>query len=127
MAQDPDFALCTEGRDDLSYPRACWRRKRLRDSIRDDYLVVDIAPPLIGQRYGLGDKDITQIILATRHRGVTLFPVTEWPAHVYVYRVLDEAILGREDFDEHQVEMITWGTIFRSLSEAGDCANSEQL
>ena len=127
MVQDPDFALCTEGRDDLSYPRACWRRKRLRDNIRDDYLVVDITPPIIGQRYGLGDNDITQLILATRHQGLTLFPVTEWPAHVYVYRILDDAILSQDFFEGHQVEMIAWGIIFRSLSEAGDCADSEQL
>ena len=124
MAQNPDFALCTEGRDDLSYPRACWRRKRLRDNIRDDYLLVDIAPPIIGQRYGLGGRDITQLILATRHQGVTLFPVNEWPAYVYVYRILDEALLNQETFEANQVAMIIWGMIFRSLSEASDCANS---
>lgn len=124
MVQDPDFALCTEGRDDLSYPRACWRRKRLRDNVRDDYLLVDIAPPIIGQRYGLGDRDITQLILATRHQGVTLFPVNEWPAYVYVYRILDEAMLSQDTFDSNQLEMIIWGMIFRSLSEARDCADS---
>ena len=122
MTTDPDFALCTEGRDDLSHPRACWRRKRLRDNIRDDYLLVDIAPPIIGQRYGLGDKDIAQLILATRHQGVTLFPVNEWPAYVYVYRILDQELLRQETFEAHQVEMIIWGMIFRSLSEASDCA-----
>ena len=124
MVQDPDFALCTEGRDDLSYPRGCWQRKRLRDNIRDDYLLVDIAPPITGQRYGLGNNDITQLILATRHQGVTLFPVNEWPAHVYVYRILNEAILRQKTFQAHQVEMITWGIIFRSLREASDCADS---
>lgn len=25
MIQEPDLAVCTEGRDDLSYPRACWQ------------------------------------------------------------------------------------------------------
>lgn len=126
MAENPDFVLCTEGRDELSYPRACWRRKRLRDVFRNDYLVVDIEPPIIGQRYGLGDKEITQLILATRHQGVTLFPVTEWPAHVYVCRILDDAILSQDVFESHQVEMITWGIIFRSLSDAGECVESEQ-
>jgi hypothetical protein len=124
MVQDPDFALCTEGRGDLSYPRACWRRNRLRDNIRDDYLLVDIAPPIIGQSYGLGDKDVRQLILATRHQGVTLFPVNEWPAYVYVYRILDEALLRQATFEAHQVEMIIWGIIFRSLREASECADS---
>lgn len=111
MSQIPDFYLCMEGRDDSSHPRACWRRKRLRASIRDDYLLVDITPPLIGQEYGLGEKDITKLILATRHQGVTLFRVTEWPAHVYVYRILDEAILRQEVFEANQVEMIMWGIV----------------
>ena len=124
MVQNLDFALCTEGRGDLSYPRVCRRRQRLRDSIRDDYLLVDIAPPIIGQSYGLGDKDIGQLILATRHQGVTLFPVNEWPAYVYVYRILDDAILSQSTFEAHQVEMIIWGMIFRSLREASDCADS---
>ena len=124
MVQDPDFALCTEGRDDLGLPRACWRRKRLRDSIRDDYLLIDIAPPIIGQRYGLGNRDITQLVLATRHQGGTLFPVNEWPAYVYVYRILDEALLRHETFEATQVEMIIWGVIFRSLSEASDYAET---
>jgi hypothetical protein len=124
MAQDPDFALCTEGRGDLSRPRACWRRKRLKDNLRGDYLLVDIAPPIIGQRYGLGDKDVQQLILAPRHQGVTLFPVNEWPAYVFVYRILDEGMLRQEIFEAHQIELIIWGIIYRSLQEASDCAES---
>lgn len=121
MIQSPDFFLCAKGENhDLSYPRACWRRKRLRDNIRDDYLLVEIAPPLLGQKYGLGDKDISQLILATRHQGDTVFPVTEWPAHVYVFRILDESLLRQEVFEAHQVEMITWAIIFRSLSDLGE-------
>lgn len=50
--------------------------------------------------------------------------MNEWPAYVYVYRILDEAILRQEIFEANQVEMIIWGMIFRSLSEARDCADS---
>lgn len=128
MIQDSDFFLCAKGEnDDLSQPRECWRRKRLRDNIRDDYLLVDIAPPLLGQRYGLGDKDITQLIIATRHQGFTLFPVTEWPAHVYVFRILDESLLKQAVFEAHQVEAITWGIIFRSLSDLDELHDKPSL
>ena len=78
-------------------------------------------PPIIGQRYGLGGNDVTQLILATRHEGITLFPVTEWPAHVYVYRILDETLLKQKVFEDHQVETIAWGIIYRSLAEAANC------
>lgn len=121
MVEDPDFFLSAAGEnDDLHDPRACWRRQRLRDNVRDDYLLVEIAPPISGQKYGLGDKDIAELILATRHQGVTLFPVTEWPAHVYVFRILDKAFLKQAVFGAHQVEMIAWGMIFRSRHEATD-------
>jgi hypothetical protein len=118
MCVQSHFFLSAEGEnDDLRYPRACWRCQQLSDNIRDDYLLVNIAPAIPGQRYGLGDKEITQLILASRHEGVTLFPVTEWPAHVYVFRILDGALLKQAIFQPHQVEMIAWGMIFRSASE----------
>lgn len=53
--------------------------------------------------------------------GVTLFPVTEWPAHVYVFRILDESLLKEATFQPDQVEMIAWGIIFRSPSEFSGC------
>jgi len=120
MNQDPDFVLCLDARDDLEQPRTCRRRQRLKDNIRDDYLLVDIEPPIIGQGFGLGGKDITQLILTTRHQGVTLFPVNEWPAYVYVYRIVDDALLRQETFAADQVALIFWGVIYRSLTDARD-------
>lgn len=116
MTQEPDFFLDGEG-EGLNTIYACWRRKRLRDNVRDDYLLVDIEPPMIGQKYGLGGEDITQLILATRHQGVTLFPVTEWPAHVFVCRILDEGLLEQEVFEAHQIQMIAWAVILPSPSD----------
>jgi hypothetical protein len=128
MVENPDFFLSAAGEnDDLSDPRACWRRQRLRDDVRDDYLLVDIAPNIPGQKYGLGDKDITELILATRHQGVTLFPVTEWPAHVYAFRILDRTFLKQAVFEAHQVEMIAWGIIYRSPAELVNCDGAESI
>lgn len=126
MVKNPEFFLSAEGEnDDLRDPHACWRRQRLRDNVRDDYLLVDTMPPIPGQKYGLGDKDISRLILASRHQGVTLFPVTEWPAHVYVFRILDEALLEQAIFQPDQVEMIAWGIIFPSPAELSD-SNTDQ-
>src|SRR5690349_5287861 len=96
MANEPDFFLTTAGelRELLVEPRACWNRGRLRDGFRDDYMLVEISPVLIGQGFGLGSVDITQLIISTRFQGTTLYPVSEWPSHVYVYRILDDTILG---------------------------------
>jgi hypothetical protein len=105
-------------RGDLAVPRACWTRGRLRDEVRDDYMLVDVEPPVIGQNYGLGGEDITSMLISTRHRGFTLFPITEWPSHVYITRILDLSIVTTLFFTGCQVELIGWGMIFRTENEA---------
>jgi hypothetical protein len=91
---------------------------RLRDPVRDDYMLVEIEPVLIGQRFGLGNRDISRLILSTRVQGYTLFPITKWPSPVYVARILDETILQTFSFVKEQVELIAWATLYRTLEEA---------
>src|SRR2546429_2573950 len=113
MENEPDFFLCARGESRaLSEPRACWARARLQDDIRDDYMLVEIQPPLIGQKYGLGGDDINQLVLATRHAGRSLYPISEWPSYVYVFRILDYSLITQSTFTANQVEMLTWGMIF---------------
>jgi len=52
--------------------------------VRGDNMLIDIEPALSGQRFGLGATDITQLIISARHRGQTLYPISEWPFFVYV-------------------------------------------
>jgi hypothetical protein len=118
---DPEFFLATESYTlNLSGPRACWPKARLKDNVRDDYMLVQVVPPVIGQKYGLGE-DIFTLILFSKLAGTTLFPVTEWPCPVYVTRILDESITKALSFGLGQVELISWGIIFRTYSEANDC------
>jgi hypothetical protein len=112
------FLSCAGEYKPLSEPRACWAKARLRNSIRDDYMLIEINPPLIGQSLGLADKDIAQLIISTRLEGYTLYPITQWPVPVYVSRILDQAILGTLLFEENQVELVAWGMIFRTLEAA---------
>ena len=113
------FFLTTAGEyGPLTRPRACWVRGRLRNDRRDDYMLVGIDPPLIGQRFGLGAQDIPYLILSTRHAGHTLFPIDEWPAHVYVARLLDESVIQAQRFISNQVELIAWGLLFKSFEDA---------
>ena len=125
MVDSPDFFLDpTDGGDqrDLGSPeaqlRACWAQGRLRTSSRDDWMLVRIEPPLIGQPYGLGDRDLERVLLATRHAGTTLFPVTEWPAFVYILRIVDDTILETKTFSPDQVQLIRWGVLHRGRPRA---------
>ncbi len=119
MEEAADFFLSCAGEyEPLTTPRACWLKARLRNEIRGDYMLIEIKPPLIGQPFGLGDKDITQLIISTRFQGETLYPITQWPVSVYVSRILDETILRTLSFEKNQVELIAWGMIFKTLEAA---------
>jgi hypothetical protein len=118
MDKEPDFFLSAAGEnDELASSRACWVEARLKDQVRDDHMLVEISPPLIGQRYGQGSKDITHLLLTGRHQGFSLFPIKQWPCHVYISRILDDAIFKSQMFTAEQVEIIAWGTIFRAFHE----------
>ena len=110
----------------LAAPRACWHKARLRDGVRGDHMLTEIEPALDGQRFGLGSKDVTSLILSSRHRGQTLFPISEWPSFVYVARILDDAVLSSGTFARDQVELIAWGTLFRTREEAAAHAARNQ-
>jgi hypothetical protein len=119
MDRKPDFFISTSGEStgDLCTPRACWIEGRLKDRLRDDLMLVKVDPPVIGQTYGLGDQDITHLVIATRHKGFTLFPITEWPAHVYICRILLDEVVSTKFVESNSVEMIGWGRLFCSLDD----------
>ena len=83
-------------------------------------MLVDIEPPMLGQRFGLGASDITSLILSSRHRGQTLYPISEWPSYVYVARILNNQVPSSSVLSQEQVELVAWGAIFKSLQEARD-------
>ncbi len=118
MGKEPDFYLSAAGEHRaLATPRACWVKGRLRNPARDDHMLVEIKPPIIGQPYGLGDKDITDLILSAKLQGYSLFPVSGWPCPVYVSLILDQTITETCVFTGGQVQMIAWAVIFRTLDE----------
>ena len=57
-------------------------------------------------------------IISTRHQGETLFPITTWPASVYVARILDENVSEARTFKREQVELIAWAMIFSTRDQA---------
>ena len=102
----------------MEEPRRCWRLRRLRTDGRDDLLLVRINPPLIGQKYGLGDLDIDRVVLAPRHRGASLFPVSEWPIYVHVARLTIELPEGHDSLRDEELELIAWAELYRTTEEA---------
>lgn len=108
----PDFFLASSEGYHLEKPRGCKRVKRLRSDNRDDLLLVRIAPPLIGQIYGIGGQDIDALLIATRHRGDSLFPIKEWPVFVHVARLLVDNPEDRETIHDNEFELIAWAELY---------------
>lgn len=110
----PDFYLFSSESYDLSdTSRSCYKNKRLYGDHIDGYILCDIEPVIIGQSFGLGSKDINQIIIASRFEGMSLFPVTEWPTYIYVTRPLIQDIEYKNNIVKTDYELIAWAEIYK--------------
>jgi hypothetical protein len=113
--QNPDFFLASSESYRLAEPRSCKRIKRVRSDNRDDLLLVKVEPPLIGQ---LGGRDIDTLLIATRHKGDSLFPISKWPVFVHVARLLIENPERREQVHDNEFESIAWAELYRTKEDA---------
>lgn len=116
----PDFYLaCSEGYG-LEEPRSCWRIKRVLGGQRDDFLMAKVEPPVPG---GLAHGYINLVLLATRHVGVSLFPITKWPVSVYVCRICTSDPESRNSFLKREFELIAWAELYPTEQDARSKTN----
>jgi hypothetical protein len=108
----PDFYLASTEGYDLEEPRCCFKIKRLRGSKRDDLLLIKIAPPIIGQKYGLGAANISHDVIATRFKEDSLFPISQWPVYVHVARLMFDFSEIEETVSDKQLKEIAWAELY---------------
>ena len=111
-----DFYLASSEGCGMDNPRRCRALKRLRGEHRDDYLLISIDPPLNGQVFGLGGRDIDRVVVATRHRVESLFPVKRWPVFVHVARLLVPC--EGHDVRNDELESIAWAELYETEESA---------
>jgi hypothetical protein len=109
----PDFFMVVGESPGLVQQLKCYRIKRFRATRRDDYLLIQVSPPVDGQRYGV-PKLIDELVIAARHKGISLFPVRKWPVEVYVLRVLIDNPVERDLLKDEELALIDWATIYDS-------------
>ncbi len=115
----PDFYLASGETVPLLAPRACFIEERLvAAENRDDYLRVQIDPPIVGQHLGLGDHDIEEVVLATRHAETTLHPISEWPTMVYICDIVNEKIRGSGHASAKDLRILLIGDLHRTSQDA---------
>jgi hypothetical protein len=117
IRRTPDFVLASTEGYGLEALRRCYRIRRVPGRAVDDHLVVSVDPPLDGQRFGLGDRYINELVVATRHQGSTLFPISEWPSYVHVARLLGSAE-KKDSFGPDDLETIGWAELYRTEEDA---------
>jgi hypothetical protein len=59
----------------------------------DGLMLIQIEPPLPRQKHQLGDKDVTNLILAPRFPDSPIFPIKEWPCQVFILPIMDYAVI----------------------------------
>lgn len=111
----PDFYLRFDDSPEETRVFACKAGLRVRNRSRDDLLVITADPPLpIGP-----ERAESTAILATRHRGCTLFPPQQWPIYVYVV-----AVQPRVELSTHRVlqpseyVIAVWGSLYPTWEQA---------
>jgi hypothetical protein len=114
----PDFYLTSSEGYNLEQIRACYKRQRLLGDHPDGYMICEIAPPILGQPFGLGTQDIHEIIIASRHGGHSIFSIKEWPAYVHVARLTSHVVNDKFVITEGDIESIGWAEIYESSASA---------
>lgn len=114
----PDFYIASTEGYEMEEPHSCWAVKRMAMEQGRDLLLTRIDPPLVGQKYGLGDRDVDLVLITPRHQGGSLFPINEWPLYVHVARPLVDDPRSRDDLRSDEMELIAWAELYRTEEEA---------
>jgi len=91
-------------------PRACRIVRRLRSELRDDLALVEIEPALPRHIYDT-NEDVRWLILASRHQGRSLYPVSEWPLAVYVCRLKGKDEPEGDVIASEDLAILDWGEV----------------
>jgi hypothetical protein len=79
-------------------------------------LVAKIDPPIIGQGFNRPD-DLETVILAARHEGVSLDPVSEFPCFVFI-AITTRGYELKSPIRSADLSIIGWGELYRTYHDA---------
>lgn len=97
--------------------RECELVKRMAFDTGKQCALVKVSPAVVGQPWGLAD-DIEFFVLANRHEGEELFPVSGFPCFVHVARLRTEEVMEREVISASDLENVAWCELYRTRSDA---------
>ncbi|MCY3820081.1 MAG: hypothetical protein OXH52_12080 [Gammaproteobacteria bacterium] len=115
--EEADFVMTSSEGYGLKEPRDCVILQWFDGDRPNRYVLVSIDPPLTGQNYGLGGRDVWELVLASRHVEYSLCPITEWPAYVHVALPIGDLRAKSGRLGKDDLQLIGWGEIYRTRAD----------
>jgi hypothetical protein len=112
------FLTSTEHTGEWARVRCCSIVGKLADDEGRDYLWMRVDPPVIYQPYGLGDRDLSDLLLLPHFEGASLFPISQYPMPVYIFRALDQGVFQGLPLSAKKLELAAWGELYDSRRKA---------
>ena len=110
----PDFFISSSDDVKLSGVYACTRIARVRSDARDDFMLIEVEPPL--PFFGDG---LRQVVIACRSRQESLFPISDWPMHVHVVIPPHEVMANHGHvMQSHAMQVAAWAELYRTEEDA---------
>jgi hypothetical protein len=78
--------------------------------------VACLQPPVIGQDFNC-PADLQRVILAPRHEGVSIDPISEFPCFVFI-AITHEGRELQSPIRSDDLEIIGWGELYRTYDDA---------
>jgi hypothetical protein len=72
---------------------------------------VEVAPPFAGQDLGLGAEDLTEVLIATKWVGQSIFDSGRRETPVYVARLLSRNRLSSGRVEPEDIQVLLWGEV----------------
>ncbi len=120
------FLSSADQRGDWASVRRCAVIGKITDDKGRDYLWVRVDPPVIGQPYGLGSREISDLLLLPHYEGTSLFPISGFPLPVYIYRALDEGLFKGLHDSSNELQLAAWGEIYQTKEQAEKSADNSR-
>ncbi len=100
-------------------PRKCKIIQKLWSDERHDYFLrMQIEPPIIGRTVHIERDEIDEVVVATRHFGTSLYPISNFPIVVYVCYIVNGEIYSTGNVSAKDLKILLIGEIFSNLEDA---------
>jgi hypothetical protein len=120
------FLTSTEHTGEWARLRRCSIIGKLADDEGRDYLWVRVDPPVIGQTYGLGEQDLSDLLLLPHFERASLFPISQYPMPVYILRALEQGVFQGLPLSADKLGLAAWGELYDSRRKAEAVAKQNE-